>query len=264
MTPKAPRSELDTAALPARLEHLRDRRFQAFVRVGNHQFHALEPSLFQGTQKIEPEHRRFRRAEAQTQNLALAFGINGRSDYGSDRNDAAVLAHFQIGGVEPQIGPIALDPPIEEGVHPLVDVLAKLGHLAFRNARHAHRLHQVIDFARRNALNPGLLHHGDERPLGGLARLQEGGKIAALTQLRDFEIERAQTRFQIAFAKAITLRRARLVALVARGADEIFDVVVHQLLQNRFGEILQKVAAAALAHHIEKCHCIVGHRVVLR
>ena len=113
-------------------------------------------------------------------------------------------------------------------------------------------------------MNPGLLHHGDERPLGGLARLQEGGKIAALTQLRDFEIERAQARLQIAFAKAVALGRARLVALVTRSADEIFDVVVHQLLQNRFGKILQKVAAAALAHEIEKCHCVIGHRVVLR
>ena len=127
-----------------------------------------------------------------------------------------------------------------------------------------HRLHQIVDLARRNALNPSLLHDGDERPFGGLARLQKRGEIAALAELRNLEVEGAEPRLQIAFAKAVALRRARLIALVARGADEVFDVVVHQLLQNGFGEIFQQILPAALANKVEKCHCIVGHRVVLR
>ena len=85
-----------------------------------------------------------------------------------------------------------------------------------------------------------------------------------MAQLRDFKIERAEPRLQIALAKAIALRRARLAAFVTRGADKVLDVLLHQPLQNRFGEILQKVAAAALANEIEKCHCVIGHRIVLR
>lgn len=40
------------------------------------------------------------------------------------------LAHFQVGGVDPQIDPFTLDRPGEEDIDPLVDVLAKPRHLA--------------------------------------------------------------------------------------------------------------------------------------
>ena len=143
--------------------------------------------------------------------LAPPFAIHRRGDYCGDRDDPAVLAHFQIGRVEPEIRPFAFELAVEERIHPLVNVLAELRHLAFRDAGHAHRLHEVVDLARRNALDPGFLNDGDKRALGGLARFEEARKIAALAQLRDFKLQRAEQGFQLALAIAVALRRASIV-----------------------------------------------------
>ena len=42
-----------------------------------------------------------------------------------DGDDAAATADLQVGGIDPQIGPVAFDRPIEEGLHPAVDLLAQ-------------------------------------------------------------------------------------------------------------------------------------------
>src|ERR1043166_3908387 len=55
------------------------------------------------------------------------------------RDDPPGLAHLQVGGVDPQVGPLALDRAAEEGVHPLVDLDDPAADLALRDARGAHR-----------------------------------------------------------------------------------------------------------------------------
>jgi hypothetical protein len=42
-----------------------------------------------------------------------------------------VAADFDIGGVQPDIRPITLDRPGEEGMHALIDLAAQAGDLAF-------------------------------------------------------------------------------------------------------------------------------------
>ena len=54
--------------------------------------------------------------------------------------DAAGLAHLYIGGVEPDVGPIAFQRPVEEGLHLVVDLAAQPGYLALGNAGHSHGL----------------------------------------------------------------------------------------------------------------------------
>ena len=49
---------------------------------------------------------------------------------------------LHVGRVDPQIRPVALDRPVEEGLHALVDLLAQPGDLALGDAGHAHRLDQ--------------------------------------------------------------------------------------------------------------------------
>jgi hypothetical protein len=73
------------------------------------------------------------------------------------RDDAAGLAHLHVGGVDPQIRPIPLDRPIEEGLDPLVDLLAQPVDLALGDAAHAERLDQVVDRAGGDALDIGFL-----------------------------------------------------------------------------------------------------------
>jgi hypothetical protein len=58
----------------------------------------------------------------QPNNLASAVAIGCHGDYRSVRDDAAALALLQISGVEPQVGPLAGQRPVQERVHPLIDL----------------------------------------------------------------------------------------------------------------------------------------------
>src|SRR3954454_12616686 len=106
-------------------------------------------------------------------------------------SDAAGLADLHIGRVDPQIRPVALDRSIEEGLHLAVDLLAQPRHLALRDATHPHRLDQIVDRAGRDALDIGLLDDSRQRLLGEPTWLQEEGEVAALSQLRDTELDTA-------------------------------------------------------------------------
>jgi hypothetical protein len=59
------------------------------------------------------------------QDLAPAIGVDAHRDDHRDRDDAAVLANLHIGGVDPEVGPVDLDRPFQEGGHPLVDLFAE-------------------------------------------------------------------------------------------------------------------------------------------
>ena len=59
--------------------------------------------------------------------------------------DAILLPHFHIGRVDPDIGPFALDAPLQESILAFVDLLAEPGHLALGHARRAHGFDQIID-----------------------------------------------------------------------------------------------------------------------
>ncbi len=78
-----------------------------------------------------PERLSLGRADIHAENLAPAIAVDAHRDDHRDRDDALVLAHLHIGGVDPQIGPIALDRSIEEGLHLVVDVTAQPRHLVF-------------------------------------------------------------------------------------------------------------------------------------
>jgi hypothetical protein len=54
-----------------------------------------------------------------------SFGVGGHSDYRGDRDDASALAHLQVGRIQPQIGPVALEWTSEEGV------VHNAGHMMF-------------------------------------------------------------------------------------------------------------------------------------
>jgi hypothetical protein len=58
------------------------------------------------------------------------------------------------GGIDPRIGPVALQRPLEEAPHAPVDVLAQPADLALGDARHALRLDQLVDAAGGDAVHP--------------------------------------------------------------------------------------------------------------
>src|SRR3954466_396590 len=92
---------LHAASLPARAESPGDRQAKAVVRIRDHQLDTLQPTLDQALDEARPERLGLRRANAETNDLAPALGIDGDGDYCRDGDNTAAFAHFQVGGVEP-------------------------------------------------------------------------------------------------------------------------------------------------------------------
>src|SRR4029077_10667667 len=87
--------------------------------------------------------------------LAPTVRIDPDGDDHRHRDDAVVARHLHIGRVEPDIGPVAFERPVEEGFDLVVDLRAQPADLALRHARCAHRLDEIVDRAGRDALDIG-------------------------------------------------------------------------------------------------------------
>src|SRR3954469_1679043 len=118
------------------------------------------------------------------------------------------LPDLEVGGIQPEVGPLTRERPAQEGSDTLIDLLAELRHGGLRDARQAHGLHEIVDAPGRDAGDPRLLDHRHQRLLGRLPRLQEAREVAAGPQLGDLEIERAQARIERALAVAIPVGAA--------------------------------------------------------
>jgi hypothetical protein len=132
---------------------------------------------------------RFGFAGGKAEDFALAFGIGPDSHYCSRRDDPSALTAFDVRRVDPEIGPLAFDRAVQEGLHTLVYFFAQARHLALGDAGAAHRLDQVIDGACGDALDVGFLDNGCQRFLGRPARFKERWEVGSLAQLRDVEID---------------------------------------------------------------------------
>ena len=163
----------------------------------------------------------------------------------------------------PEIGPLALERTIEEGADPIVDLLAQLGDLALRDAGKPHRLNQLVNTPGRDTPDPRLLDHSDQCLLGCPAGFEEGREVAALTELRDLQRQRAQPRVERSFAVAVAPVEPFGRALVTAGADYAFNISFHQELENALGNSAQKVAFAALLQQLTQWQSVFGHRGVL-
>ena len=178
----------------------------------------------------------------------------------ADRDDAAVVARLHIGGVDPQIGPVALDRPVEEGLHLAVDLLAQPADLALRDARPAHRLDQIVDRPGRDAVDVGLLDDRGQRLLGQPPRLEKAGKIAALAQLRDAQLDRSGPRLPSPLAIAVALREPIRAPLAIGRAGQRPDLQLHQPFGGEADHLAQNIGVGGLLHQRAKVHHLVGHR----
>src|SRR3546814_13172490 len=84
-------------------------------------------------------------ADGHAEHLTPAVGVDAHGDDDCDRDDVVITPGFDVGGVEPDIGPLALDRVAEEGLHPLVDLAAQPRHLALADAIQAHGAHPIVD-----------------------------------------------------------------------------------------------------------------------
>lgn len=132
--------------------------------IGDDELDASETPSRQFAQKIRPDRLGLGRANLHAQDLAPSVGVDADGDDDGNRDDAATATNLQIGGVDPQIRPVAFNGAAEERLHLVVDLLAQPRDLALGDAAHAHRLDQIVDGAGRNALDIGFLNYGSSEP----------------------------------------------------------------------------------------------------
>jgi hypothetical protein len=146
------------------------------------------------------------------EHLAPAVAVHADRDGDRDRDDATGLTDLQIGGVDPDIRPVAFDRALNERLH--ADISQS----------------QLTVFSRCPtfpSLSPDRRPNGSRcltctppgRPVSALSettRLQEGEKVAACPQLGDAQFNRAGPHFPIAlvtFGKPV----AALLAIFSTG-----------------------------------------------
>lgn len=199
-------------------------------------------------------------ADVHAEHLATAVSVDANRDDHGDGDDPAGLADLDVGGVDPDVRPVALDRPIEEGLHAAVDVLAQPADLALGDAGHPHRLDQLVDRAGRDALDVGFLDHRGQRLLRHPARLQAAREVAPLAQPWDAQLDRPRPRLPVAIAVAVALRQPARVLLAVRRAGQPADLQLHQPLGGKADHVTQKIAVGGLLHERAQGHHLVGHR----
>src|SRR5690606_9428772 len=99
--------EVDAAALPGGAHDAGYSALEALMGIGDDQLHAREAAPDKVLQEVGPEDLGFRRPDMQADDLAPALGVDGHGDYCGNADDPPALAHLEIGGIEPEVRPVA-------------------------------------------------------------------------------------------------------------------------------------------------------------
>src|SRR5215213_3977230 len=120
-------------------------------------------------------------------------------------DDATAVADLLDLGIEEQIGVGALQRPGAERLDVLVEQPADPAHFALGHAQ-PEALDELVDAARGNPTDIGLLDDREQRLLRAPARLQERWEVAAPAQLGDLQLDRPRTRLPLPRAIAVAMR----------------------------------------------------------
>ena len=104
--------EVDAATLPGGAEHLGDGGLDAFMGIGDDELDATQPPARQLAQELRPDRLGLRGADLHAQHLAPSVAVDADGDDDGDRHDAPPATDLQVGGVDPQIRPVAFDRPL--------------------------------------------------------------------------------------------------------------------------------------------------------
>ena len=117
-TPQLRSDRVHPAALPGRAEHPGNSVLEAFVGIGDDQLDAFQAATGQGFEKARPKRLGLGRPDLQADDLAPAVGADCNGDDRRHRDDPAAFALLEVGGIEPEIGPLACRPLAERHVSP--------------------------------------------------------------------------------------------------------------------------------------------------
>jgi hypothetical protein len=179
-------------------------------------------------------------------------------------DDAPGLPRLHVGGIDPQVRPVAFQGPVEERADALVDLRAQARYLALGYAGAAHGLHQIVDRARRHALDVRLLDHGRQRLLGQPSRFQKAREVAAGSQLRDLQFDRPGAGLPVAFPVAVALHQTGRILLTVAGPGAGRYLQFHQPLAGKADHLAQHIRVRALLQQPLQLHHLIGHRWFLR
>ena len=228
--------EMHTAALPAAaLQHSADRVDQTAVGIADDELDPCESSLLEGADELAPEALAFAVSDLETEQFPAAVGVDAHGDdngSGADLHGSAQPA-VEVGGIEVEVGvTLALQRPVQEGLHLQIDFRADAAHLRFRDpALAAQSCHQGINLACGDAGDIGLHHDGVEGLVHPPARLEDRGQEAAAAQFRDLEIDVTYLGSEQPGPVAVAVAKPFLTALMAIGTEHSSDLELDQLLQ---------------------------------
>ena len=251
---------MNAAALPGGAEYLADRGLQPFMRIGDDELDAAQTPARKAAQELDPEGFGLAMADGHSQHLAPSIGIDAHRDDDRHRDNMMAAPGLDVGGVEPDVRPVALERPRQKGANPLVDLGTEAGDLALADPFHSHRLDQVVHRPGRYALDVGFLDHRGQRLLRHPPRLQEGGEVAAPPQLRDPQLDSAGAGLPVAVAIAVALVAPFGGALAMRRTTELLGLEFHQPLRRKADHLAQKTGVRTLLKQFTKGDLVIGHR----
>ncbi len=214
--------------------------------IGNHQAYAFQSAFDQAAQKRGPEGAVLRRADIDAEHLTVALGGDADGDDSRLANDAPIDPHLEVRGVDPQIPVLARQRARAERGDDGIELATDARDLRLGDAIQAERLHQVIDFPRRDAVHVRFLHHGQQRVLGPPAGLQQRGEIRPGADFGDRQLDGPHPRIPRPRAAAVAIRRPLARALVPLGADQPGDLRFHERLREHADALPQHIAILLL------------------
>ena len=149
-------------------------------------------------------------------------------------------------------------------MHAFIDLSAQARDLTLADPAHAHRLDQLVHRTGGDALHIGLLDHCSQRLLRRAPRLKKSGKVAALAQLRDLQIDRAGACLPGPLTIAVAAVQALSASLAIPGCAQALNVHLHHALGDVLDHLLEQIRIRTLFGELRQCHSrLGGHRVVL-
>ena len=85
------------------------------MSIGDHQLDASEPAPGQEAQEVGSEGLGLARPDGAPEDPAAALRVGADGDDDGGRDDASGAAYLDVGRIEPEIGPAALDRTLQEG-----------------------------------------------------------------------------------------------------------------------------------------------------
>jgi hypothetical protein len=124
---------------------------------------------------------------------------------------------------------------------------------------------QIVDLPGRDAMDVGLDHHREQRPVDPAGPLQHRREEAALAQLRDPQLDITGLRREQPVSSPVAMRRARRRAFMGLRADHLGRLRVDQRLEHQLHRTPNNIEVPTSADRVEqvdKVRLREGHRGV--